>query len=204
MESNGKKWGRYASPSVPKRPQVSYPVDFIEEYTGPPQDHGGSGPYAFDLRVVILGKPIPQPRPDTPVKGKGGKIKAWVVGKGHKVHAYRRAVRDASALALSDLGAGGLRLDQAVRVDLLFLFPRVQRLDGKAYTDGQVWKATTPDEDNCRKAANDGLDESALVNDSRIVAGLTVKAYVEQGGRARTEIRLRSINQTPEALWASI
>ena len=78
-----------------------------------------------------------------------------------------------------------------VRVDIVAVFPRPQRLNPKRFPDGVVAKHSRPDLDNIIKAVNDGvgLATGLIWNDDGQVQTLRAEAYyAERDQPARTEV----------------
>lgn len=82
-------------------------------------------------------------------------------------------------------------LDEPVRVDVLALFPRPQRLNRRKDPDGLVWHTTTPDRDNVDKLVLDAL-APYWRDDTDVVLGTILKAYHRKGGQPGVIVRIRS------------
>lgn len=102
--------------------------------------------------------------------------------------------------------------DGPVRVDILAALPRPAWLKGRLVRTGAMkflrkwlWAAgdgsglvfcpTKPDKDNLDKAVYDALSHSGLwwTDDALVVAGESIKAYVELGGRPRVVVSIRPL-----------
>jgi Holliday junction resolvase RusA-like endonuclease len=78
-----------------------------------------------------------------------------------------------------------------VRVDIVAIFPRPQRLQAKRYPDQLIAKHSRPDLDNVCKAVNDGigLAKGLIWNDDAQVQTLRAESYyAERDQSARTEL----------------
>ena len=80
-----------------------------------------------------------------------------------------------------------VKLDEPLRLDILAVLPRPQRLAKGA----MAWCTARPDEDNIRKAVKDGLKDF-WTDDSIVVCGSTLKVYAETGKEPKITVRIRS------------
>lgn len=123
------------------------------------------------LSFSVKGDPVPQPRPR--VSTRGGFGRAYVPAS-HPVHRYRASVADAAK------AAGATVSDDAVSVELTFLFQRPKSHRTKKGVKTTAPKLPAPDCDNLAKAVLDALTCVAW-HDDRQVARLTVsKAYAQE------------------------
>ena len=123
------------------------------------------------LSFSVKGDPVPQPRPR--VSTRGGFGRAYVPAS-HPVHRYRASVADAAK------AAGATVSDDAVSVELTFLFERPKSHRTKKGVKTTAPKLPPPDVDNLAKAVLDSLTCVAW-HDDRQVARLTVsKAYAQE------------------------
>ncbi len=127
------------------------------------------------MRVTIPGAPVPKGRPRFYVSN--GRVKTYT---DKKTRAYEKKV----ALCVSSSTA--LRGQSRplcgygpVRVDIVAIFPRPQRLQAKRWSDGLIPMACRPDIDNVCKAALDGvgLATGLVWNDDGQVQTLRAEAY---------------------------
>lgn len=73
--------------------------------------------------------------------------------------------------------------DGPCKINLVFLFPRTQRLLRRRVPDHRLPMLVTPDRDNLDKAVLDTLVEARLIADDRLVyGGELVKLYVARAG----------------------
>ncbi len=118
--------------------------------------------------LLVLGNPIPQPRPKFATRGKF--VTAYVP-KTHPVHEYRRQIAEAADEA-------GCYFEGAVRIDVEIVFPRPashftkQGLKPSAPSWPRKW-----DIDNVIKAIFDALNKVAYADDSQIVEGSFTRGY---------------------------
>jgi Holliday junction resolvase RusA-like endonuclease len=123
------------------------------------------------ITFSVPGDPVPQPRPR--VSTRGGFARAYVPAR-HPVHAYRQSVAEAAK------AAGATVSEDAVAVDLTFLFQRPKSHRTKKGLKKDAPQLPVPDCDNLAKAVLDSLTCVAW-HDDRQVARLTVsKAYAQE------------------------
>lgn len=114
---------------------------------------------------------MPQPRPR--VSTRGGFARAYVPAA-HPVHRYRAAVADAAK------AAGATVSEDAVSVELTFLFERPKSHRNKSGIKKDAPKLPAPDCDNLAKSVLDSLT-CVCWHDDRQVARLTVsKSYAQE------------------------
>lgn len=123
------------------------------------------------LSFSVKGDPVPQPRPRVTTRGGFGRA---YVPSSHPVHRYRAAVADAAK------AAGATVSDDAVSVELTFLFERPKSHRNKSGVKKDAPKLPAPDCDNLAKAVLDSLT-CVCWHDDRQVARLTVsKSYAQE------------------------
>ena len=123
------------------------------------------------LSFSVKGDPVPQPRPR--VSTRGGFAHAYVPSS-HPVHRYRASIADAAK------AAGAIVSEDAVSVELTFLFERPKSHRTKKGVKATAPKLPPPDCDNLAKAVLDALTCVAW-HDDRQVARLTVsKSYAQE------------------------
>ena len=87
-------------------------------------------------------------------------------------------------------------IDGPVRVEILAVFPRPQKLMAKRHPAGLLPYAGRTDLDNVVKAANDGIQGRAFHNDRQVI-DITARArYAERSNKARTEIKIYAYQPT--------
>lgn len=88
----------------------------------------------------------------------------------------------------------------SLRLDVLAVFARPGYMEKeKAFPDGLIWMANTPDQDNCRKIVMDamGLTKKFWHDDRQVVAGELRKCFCERGGQPRIIVRLKELTEQP-------
>jgi Holliday junction resolvase RusA-like endonuclease len=80
-------------------------------------------------------------------------------------------------------------LEGPIRLDILMVLPRPQRLLRKKDPPGLIWAPKRPDRDNIEKAICDGL-KTCFRDDAQICAGEPVKVYAEKNGKPRIIISI--------------
>lgn len=122
------------------------------------------------VSFVVLGEPVPQPRPR--VSTRGGFARAYVPAK-HPVHAYRQAIAAAAR-------AAGLReTPHGVQVRVVVQFARPKSHMNKNGVKGSAPKFPRADVDNVAKAVLDSV--GPIIGDDTQVCSLNViKAYGPQ------------------------
>lgn len=123
------------------------------------------------LSFIVPGEPVPQPRPR--VSTRGGFGRAYVPAS-HPVHKYRANIAEAAK------ASGAVVSEDAVAVQLTFLFARPKSHMNKSGIKKDAPKLPGPDCDNLAKAVLDSLT-CVCWHDDRQVARLTVsKAYAQE------------------------
>lgn len=80
-------------------------------------------------------------------------------------------------------------LEGPVRVDVVAILPRPQRLMRRKDRDGLVWAPTRPDKDNVEKAVMEGL-AGVLRDDAQVCYGGTRKVYAGKAGQTLVVVRV--------------
>jgi Holliday junction resolvase RusA-like endonuclease len=123
------------------------------------------------LSFSVPGSPVPQPRPR--VSTRGGFARAYVPSK-HPVHRYRAAVADAAKTA------GATVSEDAVAVEITFLFERPASHKNKSGVKRDAPKLPKEDVDNLAKAVLDALTCVAWHDDRQVARLTAVKAYAQE------------------------
>ncbi len=145
-----------------------------------------------DVRFVVPVEPVAKARPRFG-RTKGGGVRTWTPSK---THDFERTV----ALVASGRLCPGDVAGRPVRVDVLAVLPRPQRLCGRdrqgrtKHPPGLVPCTVKPDRDNLAKSVLDGI-RHLLGDDSLVVCGDTIKAHAEVGSAPRVEVRVRTVTQ---------
>lgn len=129
------------------------------------------------IAFVVLGEPVPQPRPR--VSTRGGFARAYVPAK-HPVHAYREAI----AAAAKEAGVEETSEPISVTIDAVFVRPKSHMRKSGVRSDAP--KLPRPDVDNIAKAVLDALQD--VIGDDTSVRRLTVEKMY--GDDARTTIKI--------------
>lgn len=97
---------------------------------------------------------------------------------------------EAGAAAIMRMSWGGAAsLGTAVSLEVEAVFNRPVRLSREKDTSGRIPHVTTPDIDNCAKAASDALQQAGVVLDDKQVTRLVAtKAYAAKGEQAHVKI----------------
>ena len=123
------------------------------------------------LSFSVPGSPIPQPRPR--VSTRGGFARAYVPAK-HPVHRYRASVAEAAK------AAGAAVSEDAVAVELTFLFERPASHKTKKGIKRDAPTLPREDVDNLAKAVLDALTCVAWHDDRQVARLTVVKAYAQE------------------------
>ncbi len=123
------------------------------------------------LSFSVPGSPIPQPRPR--VSTRGGFARAYVPAK-HPVHRYRASVAEAAK------AAGAAVSEDAVAVELTFLFERPASHKTKKGLKRDAPTLPREDVDNLAKAVLDALTCVAWHDDRQVARLTVVKAYAQE------------------------
>lgn len=123
------------------------------------------------LSFSVPGSPIPQPRPR--VSTRGGFARAYVPAK-HPVHRYRASVAEAAK------AAGAAVSEDAVAVELTFLFERPASHKTKRGLKRDAPTLPREDVDNLAKAVLDALTCVAWHDDRQVARLTVVKAYAQE------------------------
>ena len=143
--------------------------------------------WSLALEFIIPGQPIPKARP------RFARTRAGV-----RTYSTGRTAAFESKVAL--FAASGHRwkgylapAGVPVRVDIVAVFERPQRLTRKSDPDTLLPHAKRPDIDNVQKAILDGLSKAAAriyVDDAQVQVTRVEKFYTERGGHPRTMVRI--------------
>jgi Holliday junction resolvase RusA-like endonuclease len=90
-----------------------------------------------------------------------------------------------------------VRIEGPVRVDVLAVFKRPQKLNAKRHPDGLMPYAGRTDLDNVIKAVLDGLQGRAFINDRQVIDINARARYAERGGTPRTQIEVFALADPP-------
>ena len=141
------------------------------------------------LRVTIPGPPVPKGRPRFYMRG--GKPR---VHTDSKTRAYEKLVALCASSSPQLRGSSRpLCGDGPVRVDIVAIFPRPQRLQARKHSDNLIPMGCRPDLDNVIKAVLDGvgLVKGLIWNDDGQVSCLRADAfYAERDQGPRLELAL--------------
>ncbi len=125
------------------------------------------------------------------------------VGKGKKVariYTPKASLEWGAKLALlASAKMPRTRIDEAIRVDVLFVLSRPKKLNRKKDPDGLMWAPVKPDRDNLDKNVLDGF-KTFWRDDGIVVDGRVLKAYAEKQGRPRVVVRIRSAESIDAAI----
>ncbi len=137
------------------------------------------------LRVTIPGPPVPKGRPRF-AKGRTYTDKKTV--------AYEKLVALCVSTAKELRGSRRpLCGDGPVRVDIVAIWPRPQRLMAARFPDGLIPKHTRPDIDNICKSTYDGIGRANRLiwnDDGQIQCHRSEKYYAERDQGPRLELAL--------------
>ena len=145
-----------------------------------------------------------------PPKGKGRPRLGIVNGHAHAFTPAETRKWEAMLASLAQAQLPAAVLEGPVRVDILAVEARPQRLlarwakprpegwreDGQhggclQHAPGLLWRPDKPDRDNVEKAVVDAL-KSFWRDDKQVVSGEALSAYAELTGRARVVVRIRT------------
>jgi len=135
------------------------------------------------LFIRVDGKPIAQPRPRARNAGKHArvyspkKVKRKGVYVDNPIYIWRELITKAARM-----NRPSKPMDCPVRVDLVFLFERPQRMMRRKDPEGRMWHTAKPDRDNIDKPVIDCLkNDGWFVDDSHVCAGEILKLYCAKG-----------------------
>jgi Holliday junction resolvase RusA-like endonuclease len=139
------------------------------------------------LHMTIQLLPIAQPRPRARgIQLPGGRITARVYHQAsHPVTAYREEIAYRVRQEWPDDP-----LEGPLRLDLAFVFPRLQRLMWKRKDMNLTRKDTKPDTDNLRKPVMDCITGIVWKDDSQVCDGWTKKFYAAGDEGPFVELKL--------------
>jgi Holliday junction resolvase RusA-like endonuclease len=123
------------------------------------------------ITFTVPGDPVPQPRPR--VSTRGGLARAYVPAQ-HPVHAYRQAVMAAAK------AAGATVSDDAVSVEITFLFDRPKSHRTKKGLSKNAPALPPPDVDNLAKACLDALTCVCWHDDRQVQRLTATKSYAAE------------------------
>lgn len=131
---------------------------------------------------VIHGQPVAKGRPRACVRG--GKVRTYTPEKTARWESH------ASVTLAAAWGRRGVIVD-AVRLDVLAVFARPQRLRTKRLRDTFAAHVAKPDGDNILKAAGDACEKAGIViNDSIVSRASVEKRYAADGEQPHVAIAL--------------
>ena len=138
------------------------------------------------LSFVVPGQPVPKPRPRFARTPTG--VRTF---SPPKISAYESKV----GILAGRLNATGYLAPKGtpVRVDIVAVFKRPQRLQRRADPDGLIAMTARPDIDNIQKAILDALTRAPgniWVDDDQVQVVRAEKFYAEKGGEPRVEVRI--------------
>lgn len=133
-----------------------------------------------------------------PPRGQGRARAAVVAGRAKMYKpAQSRRWEDQVALVASQHMPADV-IEGPVRVDVLAVVPRPQRLLRRRDPDGPIWCTAKPDADNVAKSVLDALKRHWR-DDSQVVDVRCRKVYAERSGLPRVEVRVaRASNEYQE------
>lgn len=137
------------------------------------------------FRFVVLGNPVPQPRPSISTRGGFGRA---YVPRDHAIHAYRLAIQCAVVAQ-----SAGRRIKGPVSVEIIAAFarPASHWLVGGLKADAPELPPKA-DVDNVAKGILDALTTSRIWDDDAQVAELRIeKRYAARGEAGCTWITLK-------------
>lgn len=130
------------------------------------------------IRFIVAGEPIPQPRHKISIKKSnktGKRTRRAYLKDGGRSQAFKQAIKYAARMA------GAKPIDKPVRVELLFIFSRIQSQLWKRKPMVRLWHGKKPDSDNVTKAVLDALNGEAWLDDGQ-VCELLVRKVIAAGG----------------------
>lgn len=134
------------------------------------------------IKFVVLGAPVPQPRPRVvTINGRGMAISN---PRSHPVTAWKDQVR----LTAQDAWQGRPPLQGPVGLAVAFLLPRPARLTLKSKPNPRCWAPVRPDGDNLVKVIKDVLNGLCWKDDGQVVELLVHKLYASAGEQPRAEV----------------
>jgi Holliday junction resolvase RusA-like endonuclease len=144
------------------------------------------------IDVLIIAPLAPEACARPRAAARGGLVQVYLPAQ------TRRWQTQFAAVALEYLPRG--RIEEPLRLDVLAVLARPQRLRRRADPVGLIWAPVRPDADNIGKNIMDAL-AFALRDDGQIVQLSVLKAYAELGQEPRVEARLRSVELTADEAW---
>lgn len=144
---------------------------------------------AAEIRFVVPAVPVAQPRQRHRIVQAGGRTFASNYTPAEDpVNGFKATVRMAAAEVLK-----GPPLAGALRVDLVFVFPRQKSKVWKSKPMPRYPHVGKPDRDNVCKSLQDALNGLAWVDDSQICAGEIEKWHAAGDEQPHVLVRIRSV-----------
>jgi Holliday junction resolvase RusA-like endonuclease len=140
------------------------------------------------IDVLIIAPLAPEACARPRAAARGGHVRVYMPA------ATRRWQTQFAAVALEHLPGG--RIEEPLRVDVLAVLARPQRLQRRSDSAGLIWAPVRPDADNVGKNVLDAL-AFAMRDDAQVVQLHVMKTYAEKGAEPRVEVRLRSVPALP-------
>jgi len=131
-----------------------------------------------DVTFIIPGNPVAKGRPRARVFN--GRVHLYTPAK--TKYYEQKVQRTAQRASL-------VSTEQPIRIDILAVTKRPQRLCRKKDPDGLIYRPAKPDGDNIRKAILDGL--SMFFDDKQVVSGETVCLYAAKNSDGYAVVRIR-------------
>ena len=85
--------------------------------------------------------------------------------------------REYQATHLAALGESPKAITGPIRIQMIFISKRPQRLQGKKHSDSRIWKPTKPDLDNMIKMVLDILTKWGIWQDDNQVVSIQAEDY---------------------------
>lgn len=98
---------------------------------------------------------------------------------------------------------GSTLIEGPIRVDMVSIMVRPQRLNRRQDAPGLLWAPTKPDRDNIDKAILDGM-AAHWRDDAEVVFGVLATCYAEIGGQPRVIVRVRTGLAEPADMLAEV
>jgi len=140
------------------------------------------------LRCVIDGAPVG--------KGRGRAVRQ---GPGVRI-VTPKTTRDWEARAAGELADAydGETITDPVRVEVLAVKARPQRLRRRKDPEGLIWRPHKPDADNVAKAVCDALEKSGVIaNDIQVVELVARSVFAERDGEPRVVVTVDLVPELP-------
>lgn len=144
------------------------------------------------VKIIVPGEPIPKPR-----------AKGWFNKKTNILHHYYAKATGIAQfeehvrnLAFKEFPAP---VDGSVRLDVLFVFPRLKGMVWKTKPMPRVDKLTKPDYDNLLKSCTDAMNGIVFRDDGQVAHGSWDKVIAAADEAPRTEITITFEEKKTEA-----